>query len=286
MISFLVFLTSVSRQLIIDPSRGLTKISGLIHIHPFKIPIVWGDSFPVTNHMIVAVFSVYAEISFIGVLHQQKVSGIYIVLESVWTNDFKLSEETLSLVRTFVKENSMLKISRNLTPVEKQKVMKVLMETKAREIESLEDKQWLHFLMPTNVNLPSFGLPIPSDVPFRVFECLVDVGMLNENEDQIFGNQYFYFLDEKTKLIEQKAAKAMFNDFPKTLLDPQWSSQFYLSVHQRCANKGCCEIQEDTVDVKNKILPNVGNVVLGFLCRNCGKIKKCFLNEFHVNRFT
>ena len=262
--------------MIIDPSRELSKISGLIHFHPFKIPIVWGDSFPVTNHMIVAVFSVYVEISFIGILRQQQVSGIYIVLESVWTDDFRLSEETLSLVRTFIKENSMLKISRNLTLVEKQKVMKVSMETKAREIEFLEDKQWLHFLVPINVNLPSFGLPMPSDVPFRVFEYLVDVGMLNEHEDQIFGNQYFYFLEEKTKLIEQKAAKAMFDDFPRTLLDPQLSSRFYLSVHQRCANEGCCEIQEDTVDVKNKILPNVGNVVLGFLCTNCGKIKKCF----------
>ena len=212
--------------MIIDPSRGLTKISGLIHFHPLKIPIVWGDSFPVTNYMIVAVFSFYAEISFIGILHEQKVSGIYILLESVWTDDFRLSEETLSLVRTFIKENSMLKISRNLTLVEKQKVMKESMETKAREIESLEDKQWLHFLVPINVNLPSSGLPIPSDVPFRVCEYLVDVGMLNENEDQIFGNQCFYFLEEKTKLLEKNQQKQCSMIFQEPCLIPSCRHDF------------------------------------------------------------
>ena len=215
---------TIKREDFIPLFMNKTVGHNFLHVTPyFKVPVVWGDSYPKTNHMIVAVFSVYAEISFMGIFHQQKVSGIHIVLESVWIDNLTLSEETLSLVRRFVKENSRLKISRNLTHLEKEKIMKVSMEVKANEIDTLENKKWLHFMMPTNVYIPSFGLSLPPDLPFRVFEYLLDATIIKENEDQIFGQQYFYFLDKHTKLIEEKAAKQMFDDFPRYVLDPQLS---------------------------------------------------------------
>ena len=192
------------------PSPGLMKFdtpstSASSYI---KIPVVWGNQFPNPSRCIIAVYAVYEEISYFSLV--KRLSGVRLLLESLWSDGIVMTQETSSFVEQFLQKCDQLQISRHPKEEEKEIIQTFTTDGRIKEIRTQTDVPWLHVIFPTNKFIPITGLHPPPDLPFRVFEYLSDYKIIEcfekiEDVDNyfIFKLLYFqiskYFEDQKKK---------------------------------------------------------------------------------------
>ena len=152
----------------LSPNRG----------HPnqrTKVAIAWGNSFPIAHKHIMAIFNIFAHVKyFYNRSNDAVVSGIMLVLESMWTDDSALTKDGKFMIDCFIKNNAKILVSRHPDSIEKQSILTYCLNQEMEGVSSDNHPKWENVIIPLQFPTDSLGLSVPSDIAFRVFEYLLD----------------------------------------------------------------------------------------------------------------
>ena len=99
-----------------------------------KVPVAWGNHLP---HPTRCLLTIYGEISYYS-FDNSLLTGVTLVLESLWTDETKLSPDTNLLVNDLIENNARIKISRNPSMEERDILKKLPHHSKSMRFQLLK----------------------------------------------------------------------------------------------------------------------------------------------------
>ena len=102
-----------------------------------KIAIAWGNSFPIAHKHIMAIFNIFAHVKcFYNRSNDAVVSGIMLVLESMWTDNSALTKDEKFMTDCFVKNNAETLVSKHPDSIEKQWILTYCLNQEMESVSS------------------------------------------------------------------------------------------------------------------------------------------------------
>ena len=244
-----------------------------------KINLAWADHFPNPNHHILAVFNVFANLSFNYALSNRKeLQGIKLLLESMWTDETILDKKDMYLVDCFIKNNQEVSVSRNPNSAEREQILQYSLNVCLSDLKSTTDTDWSHVLSVIPFPSQNTGLCLPDDISYRVFEYLLDYGIIEKIEPMPEGSPPF-FVFTKTVITNYEVDSQPINKtrYLLELTDIQHSDIFYKSVIIKCHTKDCKSFLAKTTEVGSA--DTFLSKLTTYVCDSCGNT---FFYLFHI----